>query len=134
MEDLIKHAGQLGLRIKFTALGRRTAELHSSGLIYVNHERPLILQRAAVAHECGHWVHGHDWSRDHDQDRDERQADMYAARLLISAQAYADAERVAGPHIGAIAKELCVPGRLVELWRDAYLRQVGVIRDVEEAS
>lgn len=134
MEDLIEHASRIGLRIKYADLGRRTAELHSSGLVFVNPHRALVLQRAAVAHECGHWVHGHDWTRDHDRARDERQADEYAARLLITPAGYAEAERVAGEHVGAIARELGVTARLVELWRDSYLRQVGVIRTAREAS
>lgn len=129
MEDLIEHAADLGLRVTFRDLGRRAAELHSSGLIFVNQHRPLIQQRVAVAHECGHWAHGHDWTRDHDRARDERQADTYAARLLITPGAYAAAERVTGHHLGALARELGVTARIVELWRADYLRHVGVIRD-----
>jgi len=88
----------------------------------------VILQRVAVAHECGHWAHGHDWTRDHDRPRDERQADTYAARLLITAEAYASAEAIVGGHPGALARELNVTARLVDLWRQDYLTRVGVAR------
>lgn len=128
MEYLIEHAASLGLRIKFASLSRRAAELHASGLIVVNPTRVPRIQRMAVAHECGHWVHGHDWTAAHDRPRDERQADTYASRLLITPEAYASAERCVGSHPGAIARELDVTARLVELWREDYLRRVGVIR------
>lgn len=128
MEDVIAHAMSLGLTVKFRDLGRRSGELTSSGLILVNQNRPAKMQRTAIAHECGHWVHGHDWTRDHDRPRDERQADLYAARLLITPTAYREAEQLVGTHVGALARELNVTVLLVELWRDAYLRQVGVVR------
>lgn len=128
MDDLIAHADELGLRIKWRPLGRRTAELHSSGLILVNPDRTMPTQRMAIAHECGHWSYGHDWTRDHDRPRDERQADTYAARLLISPQAYAAAEAQCGGHLGAMARELNVRRDLVELWRRSYLAEVGVVR------
>lgn len=128
MEDLIEHAAALGLRVKWRPLGRRTAELHSSGLILVNPNRTMPMQRMAIAHECGHWAHGHDWTRTHDRERDERQADTYAARLLITPEAYRDAEEIAGAHLGALARELNVRVDLVRLWQDSYRAEVGVVR------
>lgn len=130
MQDLIEHAAGLGLRVKFAGRGRRAAELHSSGMIVVNPTRVPRIQRMAVAHECGHWVHGHDWSAAHDRPRDERQADTYAARLLITPVAYREAESVVGCHPGALARELGVTRGLVELWRADYLAEVGVLRRV----
>ncbi|QGH68566.1 ImmA/IrrE family metallo-endopeptidase [Pseudactinotalea sp. HY158] len=97
-------------------LGRRNGELTSGGLVRLNPRKPAIVQRCTLAHEMGHWWHGHDWTRDHDQLRDERQADAYAARLLISPAEYALAERL-NPHPGAIAKELEVTRHLVEVWQ-----------------
>ena len=128
MEDLLAHAARLGLRVKFRDLGRRHGELHSSGLVVVNSERPVKAQRITLAHECGHRAHGHDWTNEHDRPRDERQANTYAARLLISPQDYALAERSVGAHAGALARELNVTATLVELWRADYLREVGVVR------
>lgn len=128
MEDLLAHAAGLGLRVKFRDLGRRHGELHSSGLVVVNSERPVKAQRITLAHECGHRAHGHDWTNEHDRPRDERQANTYAARLLISPQDYALAERAVGAHAGALARELNVTATLVELWRADYLREVGVVR------
>lgn len=128
MEDLLQHADELGLRVQFRNLGRRHGEIHSSGLVVINDRRPLAQQRQTLAHECGHHVHGHDWTGRHDRERDERQADTYAARLLISPAAYAEAEALVGAHDGALARELNVTARLVALWRADYLTRVGVVR------
>lgn len=116
---------RLGLRVAYRDLGRRNGELTSGGLILVNPRKHRIVQRCTVAHEMGHWHYGHDWTRDHNRAKDEWQADLYAARLLISAAEYALAEHLHGPHPGAIAKELEVTRRLVEVWQ-ADVEQQGV--------
>ena len=128
MEDLLEHAAGLGLRVKFRDLGRRHGEVHSSGLVVVNDRRPLPVQRIALAHECGHHFYGHDWTADHDRERDEREADTYAARLLITPEAFAEAESLVGCGDSALARELNVQAKHIALWRAAYLRQVGVVR------
>ncbi len=128
MEQVIAHAARIGLKVKYTDLGRRSGEVHSSGLVYINPRKSLLTQRVTLAHECGHWELGHDWTRAHDRPSDERQADMCAARLLIDRDRYATAERVVGAHPGAIARELGITASLVVLWREDYLRRVGVIR------
>lgn len=118
MDELIAYAEVMGLRVKWRDLGRRSGELTSSGLILLNPRRCVLTQRVTLAHECGHWALGHDWTRDHDRERDERQADAYAAQLLISPVEYAIAEQIVGCHPGALAKELGVTRRLIELWQD----------------
>ena len=82
----------------------------------VNHRKSTLPQRETIAHEVGHHWHGHDWTRTHDVERDERQADMYAARLLIDPLAMERAAAVVGHHHGAIARELGVTTHLVTLW------------------
>lgn len=129
MQDLIDHAEAMGLHVKWRDLGRRAGELHSAGLILLNPRKTHASQRIALAHEIGHAHHGHDWTRTHVLERDEREADTYAALLLISAEAYADAERMVGHHPGALAKELNVTAHLVELWRAAH-RNVTFLRSV----
>lgn len=52
----------------------------------------------------------------------ERRADEFAARLLISPIEYRLAESLHDGHIGAIAYELGVTVRLVEVWRDMHDR------------
>lgn len=123
MDELIAQAEAMGLRIKWTNLGRRTGQVQRSGLVFINDRKSELTQRCALAHEMGHWAHGHDWSAAHDVVRDELQADTYAARLLISPVDYALAERLHDGHAGAIARELGVSARLVEVWRDHVLRR-----------
>jgi Zn-dependent peptidase ImmA (M78 family) len=120
VQELIDHAAAMGLRVKWRNLGRRSGEVHSSGLILLNPRKTEFSQRITLAHEIGHAHHGHDWTGAHDVERDEREADTYAARLLISAADYAFAEQIVGEHPGALAKELGVTVRLVELWREAH--------------
>lgn len=121
MEQLLALATTRGLRVGWRDLGRRNGEWHSSGLILLNPHRTEQTQRVTLAHELGHAHHGHTWTdnpREHD--RQEMAADRYAANLLISPVEYALAEHLVGPHPGAIARELAVTARLVELWRDQH--------------
>lgn len=121
MEDLLEHAHAMGLRVLRRDLGRRNGQVHSSGLIIINPHRSLGAQRETLAHEIGHHVHGHDWTAArHDKAADERAADTYAARLLISPAEYAIAERICGPNVRALARELNVSMLLVELWQASY--------------
>ncbi|PRQ10646.1 ImmA/IrrE family metallo-endopeptidase [Corynebacterium sp. 13CS0277] len=81
------------------------------------HLHPVV-ERCTLAHELGHAACGHvstppAWLHA----RQEREADQYAARLLIPPDAYAAAEFDHGPHPGGIAKELGVTTHLVEVWR-----------------
>lgn len=129
MEDLLQHAAELGLRVQFRDLGRVVnGTIHSSGLVLINDRRSMAQQRITLAHECGHHVHGHDWTGRHDRDRDEREADTYAARLLISPEAFAEAEALVGARDNALARELNVQARHIALWRADYLKRVGVVR------
>lgn len=80
--------------------------------------------RTALGHELGHADHGHLCSYDDEQTaKQERQADEYAARLLITNETYAAAEKEHGSHVGAIAHQLEVLPRLVHVWRDLYQRK-----------
>ena len=115
----------MGLRVYPKDLGRRSGETHSSGLIYINDTKSLLTQRCTLAHEIGHAVYGHVWSPvPHENFVEERQANTYAARLLIGVDAYRRAERIVGQHAGALAKELNVSTLLIELWREWYLSEV----------
>ena len=127
MDLLIERAEALGLRVAFSDLGRRHGEMHSSGIVFINHRRTVCRQRVTLAHELGHWHHRHDWSREHDKAHDERQADQYAARLLITMHNYEIAERLVGEHPGALAGELGVTRRLVELRRGDFDREPRIL-------
>jgi Zn-dependent peptidase ImmA (M78 family) len=122
----------MGLRVAYRNLGRHSGYLFGGGLVILNHRHHLGAQRVTLAHEMGHWHLGHDWTREHSKMRDEREADQYAARLLITAEAYACAERECGTHPGAIARELGVTRRLVELRREDFARDVRILETVEQ--
>lgn len=124
MSDVVLHAAALGLRVERQDLpGDLNGEIRSDGTILLNADRRLSVQREVLAHEIGHHVHGHDQSADrHDHERTERQADTYAARLLISPMLYRRAEAIVGTDPRLLAAELEVSRRLVTLWQDSYRR------------
>lgn len=122
LDDLVAHAEEQGLRVVWRDLGRRSGELTRSGLVVVNHRKSTLTQRVTIAHEVGHHHHGHDWTRAHDVERDERQADMYAARLLIDPVEVEVAAALTGGHPGAMARELGVTAHLVTLWLERPVR------------
>jgi len=128
LDNIVARASSLGLRVAYRNLGRRNGELTRGGLIVVNYSKPVVVQRCTIAHEMGHWHYGHDWTRDHDRARDERQADLYAAKLLISPLEYALAEQVVGPHPTPLARELGVTPQLVRVWQENMAGSVPVAR------
>lgn len=101
--------------------------------MYLHEERIIILQkgldswkrRSVFAHELGHAYYQ---DESHGDTRIEKRADQYAARLLISKDAYRAAEEIHGPHIGALAHELGVTPKLVVEWRDYYSRILPIER------
>lgn len=134
MDALLAEAHAQGLRVAWRDLGRRAGEFHSSGLILLNPRRTETVQRVTLAHELGHAHYGHAWTDDpREHASRERLADRYAAHLLISPARYAAAERLVGPHAGAIARELEVTAAVVETWRADALRR-GVIPQQRRAS
>lgn len=77
-----------------------------------------IQHLCTLAHELGHAHHGHilspiGWVRV----RQEREADEWAARLLISEDAFIVMERDCGGHEGAMAEGLGVTIRLIQAWK-----------------
>lgn len=113
-------AAMLGVKIK------ESDDLHP-GIdgIYLHQHRAIVIrrgldpwvERSVLAHELGHTYYG---DEDLNDPRLERRADLWAAKLLISPAQYAAAERLHGPHLGAIAWELGVTVDLVEAWRSAH--------------
>lgn len=95
--------------------------------MYLHEDRIIILRkgldywnrRSILAHELGHAYYG---DEAHGDPRLELRADQYAARLLISEDAYRAAEQLHGPHPGAIAHELGVNLEVIKTWCDIYSR------------
>lgn len=85
--------------------------------IYLEARQPHCYKRANLAHELGHAVLGHtrpqtDWW----ESRQELQADIFAAHLLINPSDYAHLEELydSAP---AIADELEITPHLLEVWK-----------------
>lgn len=107
-------------RVFFHPLNQHDGYLATPRDIIINTRLHTSFQREVLAHELGHVHYGHDWRRPHDKRRDERQADAYAARLLISPVEYALAERTYGPHVGALAQALQVSTVIIRAWQETY--------------
>lgn len=108
-----------GVGIQWRDLGRRRGEYRDDArLIVINTRLSGPQALATLAHEAGHAFY---------RDREvsaaiESRATRTGARWLISDAAMATAERDAGPHPGAIARELGVTRELVEAWRESWQR------------
>lgn len=82
--------------------------------------------RSVLAHELGHAQLGHiPPTSAAIRAQQERRADEWAARRLISPLAYAEAEKLRGPHLASLAFELEVTVELVTAFQ-RLLRQGAV--------
>lgn len=82
-----------------------------------------VEELCTLAHELGHATLGH---TTHENgwfaQRQERTADRWAARMLISPVEYELAERLHGTHLGGIAHELGVTTHILATWQGLYER------------
>lgn len=79
-----------------------------------------VTRRCTLAHELGHAHHGHVRTHDDRYDaRAEREADRYAADMLINPVEYALAEEMYGCTVAGLAYHLDVVPRFIEIWRSA---------------
>lgn len=118
LNNILAHAKNIGLEVEEAPLrGSLNAVLLEGGRVILNEARTEATKRYALAHECGHWKYGHDWRLEHTIERDEYQADRYAAHLLISPIEYARAEEMFEGHVGAISRELLVPAHVLKIWQ-----------------
>ncbi|GAA3661980.1 ImmA/IrrE family metallo-endopeptidase [Microbacterium marinilacus] len=123
MDDLTRLAAESGLEVS-------TAHLPGDLLgAYLPEQRRILLdarltpveRRCVLAHELGHAHYGHrhvgaPGALSAATAAQERQADLYAARLLISADAYERAERL-GSGAEFLADELEVTADLIDAYR-----------------
>ncbi|OAN40777.1 ImmA/IrrE family metallo-endopeptidase [Microbacterium sp. H83] len=78
---------------------------------------------SVLAHELAHAVLGHAPTADPVlRARQEHRADEWAARQLITPGAYAQAERVRGPHLASLAFELGVTVEIVSAYQRMLVR------------
>ena len=118
---LLQHAADLGLEVAWADLGdvRRGHYLRDQRLIVLNTRLTHAQATATLAHELGHAIAGDRCSTP----RAERRASEIGASLAIDVADYERAERLVGPHLGALADELGVTPHLVEAWRRWFDRR-----------
>ncbi len=89
-----------------------------TGTIRLNPGMSARTTRSVLAHEIAHARLGHQpTKRPLDRERQEQRANEWAARLLITPQAYAAAEALRGPHLASLAFELGVTIELVSAFQ-----------------
>lgn len=114
--DLILLAERMGVRVLWAkALSAPAMYRHRDRTIWLRDGRSDRATRCSLAHELGHAHYGHEVHGHYAAQ--ERQADAYAAELLITPESYREAERVVGHHLHALANELEVTVALVSAWQ-----------------
>lgn len=88
--------------------------VHARGLIRLRAGMARHQARCVLAHELRHADHGDEWTSDFV----ERRADREAARLLIDPHALADAAMIHARHIPAMARELRVTVKMLQVRLD----------------
>lgn len=125
MDDLLRLVEEQGIRLierRGRTLGGYDHESHS---IRLDPGMSARTRRSVLAHELGHAALGHSvTTHDSLRRRQERQADEWAARLLITPAAYAAAEALQGTHHASLAFELGVTVELVVAFQ-SLLQRVG---------
>lgn len=117
-------AAQLGATI-VTHDGGEKGRYYGRGIISLRRNLGPKNYRCTLAHELAHHSLGHDpaatgWVHD----RQERQANEWAARQLISPTEYQLAEQLYGPHPAHLAAELGVTVKVLKTWTSIYERKL----------
>lgn len=129
MEELLRLAADHGVAVTSAPLPDDLLGCYVPGLrrIYLDSRLTPAEERSVLAHEIGHVHYAHPCGDNAPSDTArarERQADVFAARLLIDADAYAQLERV-DDDAHAIADDLGVTVEVVEIYRAHCLQRVG---------
>jgi Zn-dependent peptidase ImmA (M78 family) len=125
MDELLRLVEEHGLRLVERPGETRGGFDPERGVIRLAPGMSARTTRSVLAHELGHALLDHSPSTDPlRRRRQERQADAWAARRLITPEAYAAAEAIRGPHRPSLAFELDVTVELVTAYQ-AMLRPAG---------
>ncbi|MDK8450956.1 ImmA/IrrE family metallo-endopeptidase [Corynebacterium mastitidis] len=115
--DLIGLAEAEGITVEWHPSGPKGMWMPTRRAISIRYGLSDEQTRCTLAHELGHAYYGHPAGHDAQYERD---AWRYAARLLISPEDYAAAERVYGPEPRIIAAQLGVTQYLVGVWSQMW--------------
>jgi hypothetical protein len=121
LDDLLARCADAGVEVVWRDLGEtRRGEYHLDTRTIVLNTRLTGPQAVAcLAHELGHHRFGHGCSTP----ANERHAWEYAASLVISPAEYAAAEACVGHTAAGLAIELAVTPRLIEAWRQWWVKR-----------
>lgn len=124
MKTLILHASSLGFRVHGAYLPDGLMGLYSpeEQRLYFDLRLTPNERCSVLAHELGHAHYGHDGK----SSMNERQADAFAARLLIDPEMYAELEMQEYP-IADIADALGVTEEVVVAFQDHCLERIGAV-------
>ena len=119
--DLLCLAETAGVPVTWHRGGPQGAWIPQQNRISIRDGMDDAHTRSTLAHELAHMVFRHPPKA---TQRQERQADKFAAKLLITEAGYASAEAIYGPSPQQIAAELNVTTHLLAVWRNTYERTV----------
>lgn len=98
---------------------------HHRRVISTRRGQSIAQYKSVLAHELGHAAHRDTpTGNGHYDQRQERRADEYAARILITPTDFESAAIWHHGHLPAIADELEVTKHLLKTWQSLYERQV----------
>lgn len=122
MRDLLARAAAAGLEVHGAHLPGDMIGCYvpSERRIYFDLSLSLADRRSVIAHELGHHHYGHDC----DSPAHERQADAYAAQLLVNPEWYAELERI-NADAEWIAEEMDVAPYVIVDYRRLCLQRFG---------
>lgn len=122
--DLHRLAESMGVTLRRHNGGKKGWYDHATRTISTRRGMSIQQYRSVLAHELGHAHHGDTpTGNGHYDQRQERRADEYAARLLISPVEFEAAAAWHHGHLPAIADELEVTKHLLKTWQSLYERQ-----------
>jgi Zn-dependent peptidase ImmA (M78 family) len=125
VRDLMTIAHEYGVRVVLAHLGDDILGAYSplESRVYLDLRLTPSERRSVLAHELGHVHHGHTCDLGRDSAL-ERQADAYAAALLVHPEDYAAVEQIS-TDTHYIAEELNVTTDVIDDFRRYVLRQFG---------
>ncbi|MEW4620732.1 ImmA/IrrE family metallo-endopeptidase [Corynebacterium amycolatum] len=115
--ELISIAEAAGVRVTWHKRGPKGAWIPYERRISLRHGMDDASTRCTMAHELAHMWLGHPAPASNKQ---ERQADRFAAQLLVSPVEYALAEQIYEARPQLIAAELGVTNEVLAVWRGMY--------------
>ena len=116
LTDLVSMAEAQGLAVRWVpCTPHRGRYYRDRSEIWIQPGMTTRLTRSILAHELGH---AHRGDAGPCAECGERAAWAYAARLLVSPEAYRDAEQTVGSDICSLALELGVTSEVILAWRE----------------